>query len=243
MKKQKTSNEPTLKSFSNVFRLAAYRNSYDTTFNDFLTMCICAFTQNMATGLSYYEDEYLSIIKPYKERGTLNHFPELLATLIVYMELHMDDVHGNDLLGHFYEQEISRGLNGQYFTPYHICRFMASITEGESATSERVLDPSCGSGRMLHAYAQEHHDQRHLYYGIDIDPVCVKMTAINLFLNGCFGEVMCANALDPNDFHFSYRISYIPLGIFRVDDREESSLWHLSKKKLTQASSGQLALF
>ncbi len=68
------------------------------------------------------------------------------------------------------------------------------------------------------------------YYGVDIDPVCVKMSAINLFLNGMFRwEVLCANALIPGDFTFSYRISFLPFGVFRIKEKENSRLWHLLK--------------
>jgi hypothetical protein len=67
------------------------------------------------------------------------------------------------------------------------------------------------------------------------------MTALNLFLNGVFeAEVMCADALSPNDFRMSYAISFMPLGIFRIEDREKSSLWHMhvnafTKKEATPA--------
>ena len=69
---------------------------------------------------------------------------------------------------------------------------------------------------------------RHEYYGIDVDHTCVKMTAINLFLNGVFhSEVMCADALRPGDFRMSYRISFLPLGIFRIEEKEKSKLWQM----------------
>jgi hypothetical protein len=54
------------------------------------------------------------------------------------------------------------------------------------------------------------------------------MAAINLFLNGMFhSEVMCADALLPEDFRFSYRTSFLPFGIFRVTEKEHSPLWQL----------------
>jgi len=68
----------------------------------------------------------------------------------------------------------------------------------------------------------------HECYGIDIDRTCVKMTALNLFLNGVWnGEVMCANSLQPDDFVISYRISFSPLGIFKIEDKEKSKLWQM----------------
>jgi type I restriction-modification system DNA methylase subunit len=72
------------------------------------------------------------------------------------------------------------------------------------------------------------------YYGIDIDRTCAKMAALNLFLHGMWhGEVMCANALSPDDFVISYRISMLPLGIFKIENKEDSRLWHLHRNSFT----------
>ena len=97
----------------------------------------------------------------------------------------------------------------------------------------RILDPTCGSGRMLLA-AHRAQGAGHEYYGIDIDRTCVKMTAINLFFNGIWnGEVMCANALMPDDFIISYHISFSPLGIFKIEEKEQSRLWYMHKNSFT----------
>src|SRR5436309_2572360 len=98
--KKETSME-TIRSFKNIFDKAAYGSSYHRVFDDFLTMCICAFSRNILTGLSHYEDEYMSIIEPYKANNTLKHFPELLGELIIFMENNKDSSNGNDLLGEF----------------------------------------------------------------------------------------------------------------------------------------------
>ena len=93
----------------------------------------------------------------------------------------------------------------------------------------RILEPSCGSGRMLMAMLKEA-GPYHEYYAIDLDSTCVIMTAINLFLSGMFrSETMCANALLPEDFRVSYRTSFLPFGVFRVKEKEQSPLWHLLK--------------
>lgn len=220
----------TLQSFKAVFDKAAYGSSYEQVFDDFLTICIACVTRNPETGLSYYEDEYMRIIEPYKALGTLKYFPELFAELILYMEENKDNSQGNDLLGSFFEQELSRGRNGQFFTPFHVCLMMAQITKGEETKSVNVLDPSCGSGRMLLAFAK---DSKffHGYYGIDIDLRCAKITAINLFLNGLKGEVMCGDSLARDDFRFGYKISIFPLGIFKIEVKEASIIWQSQQKQ------------
>lgn len=137
---------------------------------------------------------------------------------------------GNDVLGNFYEQNFSRKNSGQFFTPWPACKFMAQCTVADQPETEnplRVIDPCCGSGRTLLAAAETLGPGQD-YFGIDIDHTCVKMTALNLFLNGVFGsEVMCADALMPHSFNISYKISMLPFGIFRVEEREHSRLWHM----------------
>lgn len=241
----------TISSFKTLFEKASYGCNYSTAFEDFLTMCICAFTRKFDTGLSHYEVEYLQIIEPYKANGRLEYFPRLLGELIAYMEAHKDDSEGNDLLGEFFQQELTNGRNGQYFTPFHVCSMMAGMTHGdqEQTNPVKICDPTCGSGRMLLAYGKQSKSLNY-YYGIDLDPVCVKMTAINLFLNGLRGEVMCANALAPDDFRFGYRISFFPLGIFKIEKKEESLLWQMHRnsflmnpEKITEQKPSQLVLF
>lgn len=217
-----------ISSFKTLFEKASYGSHYTKAFDDFLTICICCFSINPDTKLSNYEDEYLRIIKPYKANSTLKYFPELLAEMIIYLEDNKDSSQGNDLLGEFFQQEITHGRNGQFFTPFHITDFMAQIVKGEETRSLNVLDPACGSGRMLMAFGKQSIIPNR-YYGVDIDPLCAKMTAINLFLNGLKGEVICANALFPDEYYFGYRISFFPLGIFKIERKEDSVIWHMNQ--------------
>ena len=198
-------------------------------------MSIAACSQNLQTKKSWYEEEYLETIAKYKDSELRHEFPKAFAYLITEMEEGVGSSLGNDVLGDFFEQHISNGRNGQYFTPAPVCQFMASITNSDSIGDAKtkqplsILDPSCGSGRMLLA-AHKVNGQGHEYYGIDIDRTCVKMTALNLFLNGMWNsEVMCANALSPDDFVITYRISCLPLGIFKIKVKEQSKLWQLQK--------------
>ncbi len=219
----------TLSSFTSIFDKVAYGNNYTKTFDDFLIMCLCAFSRNPETGLSYNEDEYLQIIEPYKKDDRVKYFPQLLGSMILYMEDHKDSDSGNDLLGSFYEKELSLGKNGQFFTPFHICSMMAKMQGNQDKSrSLNILDPCCGSGRMLMAHGKSNGGFNN-HYGIDIDPLCVRMTTINLFLNGLSGEVICANALIPDDFRFGYRISFLPFGVFRIDKKEDSVLWQINQ--------------
>ena len=146
----------------------------------------------------------------------------------------IDSSEGNDVLGDFYEQNLCRKGASQYFTPWPICAFMArstcdAVPEERKDAPLRIMDPTCGSGRMLLASAKVCGPYQE-YYGVDIDETCVKMSAMNFFLNGLFhSEVLCADALLPEDFRVSYRISFLPFGVFRITEKEQSRLWHLLK--------------
>ena len=215
--------------FASLVQSLGYRYDLRPIFDDILTMLLCSFSRNVSTGKSYDEDLYMATIAKYAEEEVRNVFPKLLALLILEMEERIDSDSGNDVLGEVYELNFCRKGSGQFFTPWHICKLMGALSGGSLETEEplRILDPSCGSGRMLIAGARSHGKQ-HRYYGIDIDHTCVKMTALNLFLNGIFhGEVMWANALSPNDFRMSYVLSFLPFGIFRISDKEHSRLWHM----------------
>ncbi|MBS1511087.1 MAG: SAM-dependent DNA methyltransferase [Bacteroidetes bacterium] len=233
--KQKASSDSG--SFANSLLSIASRFSIFTVFDDFLTMAICACSQNPHTGKSHYEDEYLQTIAKYKDSELRHEFPKAFAYLVNEMELRVHDQSGNDVLGEFYEEHLSKDRNGQYFTPFTVCMFMASITHPEKKeTGEplRILDPACGSGRMLIA-SHRTNGTGNEFYGIDIDPTCIKMAALNLFLNGMWhSEVMCANALMPGDFSFAYRISLLPFGIFKINNKEDSRLWHMNLQSFTK---------
>ncbi len=199
-------------------------------FDDFLTMSMCAVTQIPSEGKSHYESLYMDTIAKYANDELRHQFPKLFACLVLEMEERVKDTKGNDILGEYYELNFCRKNSGQFFTPMHVCHLMARSICGDSKDIEepkRVLDPCCGSGRTLLAGAHCM-GRGHEFYGIDIDHTCVKMTALNLFLNGIFhSEVMWADALSPGDFQMSYVISFLPLGIFRVEVKEQSKLWRM----------------
>ena len=216
-----------VETFEHLMESFRYQFDVQTAFDDFLTIALCAVTRDANTGLSVYEDLYLETIAKYKDSELRFKFPDLFGVLITEMDNRAGS--GNDVLGEYFERNVTRGRGGQYFTPWPVCKLMTSCVVGDQPESSpvlRILDPACGSGRMLLA-GSETHGKQHYYYGIDIDQMCVKMAILNLFLNGVFhAEVMCADALKAGDFRISYRTSFLPLGIFRITEKEQSQLWH-----------------
>lgn len=211
--------------------LLSFSPKYDLhrVFQDFLEMCLCTFCINPLTGFSHYEDEHLDIIKRY-DKTYQKICSDMLASLVMEMEHSLTDSISKDILGEVYQELFYKPRSGQFFTPEHVTDLMAIITNTPSNEKQSVLDPCCGSGRMLLSSARVM-GKHHHFYGIDIDRTCVQMTVINLFLNGIFdAEVLCADALRNDDFHISYKTSLLPFGIFRIIEKEQSELYQMRKK-------------
>lgn len=95
-----------------------------------------------------------------------------------------------DLLGVIYEAYgHSTDAFGQFFTPENLSSAIADMAlydmDGDRYGRDNpltVADPACGSGRLLvEAAKQVPDDADHIvFYGGDKDPLCAKMTALNL---------------------------------------------------------------
>lgn len=125
-----------------------------------------------------------------------------------------------DILGPTYMELGSHGQRrwlGQYFTPQPIAECMAAITLGDLDLDQyqgsqlvRIMEPAAGSGVMLlatcHRVAEEHGVdalRRLSFTAIDLDHLCVQMTACQMLANsalhGAMGELLVyrGNALGP----------------------------------------------
>jgi len=183
-----------LQTFETILNRLAPRYGVFPVFSDFLTLCVCAFS------LGRMESLYLETIRKY-EKPDAYLFSEALAALVI----EMTGIHGNgfvDVLGEYFQNNISHGFNGQYFTPQPICDMMARMVN-PSVTGERIADPACGSGRMLFASAKV--NRFAIFYGADIDVNCAKMAVINLCLNSLYGEIAWMDSLT-NRFYCAWEI-------------------------------------
>jgi type I restriction-modification system DNA methylase subunit len=215
--------------------LKSYEDQYDilSLFDDILTMAIFTFSINSETRRSDYEEEYLKVIQKYENCKIQSIFIELLSRLVLEM-YESDSLFNNDVLGKFYEQYLFEKGKSTHFIPWPAALFLASVFENEGKLENhkgpiKIFNPNCGSGRLLIASAtlKSSVDK---FYGIDTNETHVKMAAINLFLNGQFeSEVLSINADNPEDFRGSYHISFVPHGIFKIKDKEQSVAWQLYK--------------
>lgn len=146
-----------------------------------------------------HEARYMEIVERYASNRPIgerpiDHFTKATAELLLEVEETQ-----SDCLGEIFMREISYGEHGQYFTPEPICDVMASVSmanpiETENGHTPTVGDISgCGSGRMLIAAHKIRPDA--FYVGIDLDPRCAKMCALNFLFRGIKGDVYCGNGL------------------------------------------------
>jgi len=119
-----------------------------------------------------------------------------------------------DAVGRLYEVITSQNKSsmlGQFFTPETVVDMMVGITITDNRERMlNILDPACGSGRMgisSAIYAMKRKTGAYISM-VDIDPICAKMTAVNMCFNGVVGEVSCMNGLDMvgKSFRFGYQV-------------------------------------
>lgn len=223
-----------LREFYAQFKKLEYRHDYVTVFDDFLSAMMNYFTPPEYAGIDvrrfdkYTKEERLLI-------GGL--IPIVIQTFDKNITGKQDWF---DPFGDFYQLLASRGKQsvlGQFFTPSTVVDFMTKIA-GDSdellGKGIKVNDPACGSGRFLIAFHANY--PGNYTYGEDLDPICCKMSCLNMMLHGCEGEIVNHNSLDPNHYIQGWRINYrirnshlptiIPL------EKEDSVVYQLWQNKL-----------
>lgn len=216
--------------FSETLLTLGRRYDLSRVFNDLLTIGICSFHSTNIQSRLQDKDEtnealYLETIKPYK-RDDLNGFGKAMG----FLQLNVLDDPYSDILGDFFMEHITKGQNGQYFTPNHICDLNAQMTITANDEGKRILDPACGSGRMLLSAAKLNY--RNYFFGADNTNTCAKMATLNFFLNGLQGEVAWMDSLSMEWFG-GWRINTRGLGINPIE-KEQSRIWSEAPKIKTK---------
>lgn len=193
-------NEMILKEFQQIYDRLSYCRDRSEVFTDFINVYLYYLSVGMLN------EDYNIIEKKYSQEE-LSDFRLLMDVVAKNSE------EFNDSLGDVFMEYVSHGHNGQFFTPIHICDFMARISGGDELRSEdSVCDPCCGSGRMLLSAAKltskKNNGSRPYCYGSDIDLLCVKMCVINMIINSIPGEVAWMDALSMEHWR-SYHIELI----------------------------------
>ena len=201
------------KEFIKTFEDLKYsRNSYSI-WSDFVTICACSISNIVDKRyLDEREQMYLKIIKKYNKDEQ-----ELFAKLMAKTFIALTNNPKQDFLGKiFMSLNLGSASNGQFFTPYHICEFMAKMTIDVENVKQTlndtgvfsVCDPTCGSGALLIAAVNEINtalkDENSInlgkivFAGQDIDYIVAMMCYIQLSILDVPGYVKVGNSLsDP----------------------------------------------
>ncbi|MDH4101599.1 MAG: N-6 DNA methylase [Nitrospirota bacterium] len=176
----------------------------------------------MIYALMRNDDEYLKIVgkyrndRPHGERE-IDHFCNAFGLLMKHMAETNEEA-----LGQVYEQwEIANKHNGQFFTPVHVCNFIAQMIAGNDEAPS-ISDPACGSGRLLIAKLKTMTNaqaDKAVFVGQDVDFTCVMMCALNFVFFNVNGYVIWGNALARTDYRRVFRTvrSYMGGSIIEID--------------------------
>lgn len=196
--------------------------------------------QNHATAFVEMLDLFLVSFQHHDTEDTcftalkaITEHPNNLKLMAFYGELGALSEDFCDPLGELYQTYVSKGKNGQFFTPDRVADLLACLSGLDgSVLGEAVCDPACGSGRLLLAAARHN---RHLrFYGADIDGVCCKMAVVNMLLQSLTGEIAHMDTLS-KVFYRKYKVGtrllhgYHRPYFIEFDDPQESYLWHASQ--------------
>lgn len=147
--------------------------------------------------LRYFVSEVMNVwgLEPW-ERAPASVRKQIWDAIGVYSDLVSKLEPFEDILGPVYMELASHGAKkhlAQYFTPWGLAQMMARINIGplpDGCDLIRTVDPACGSGAMLLAFANTALKdwkadglRRLSMTGVDLDPYCARMCAVQLVAN------------------------------------------------------------
>ncbi|MCI8493956.1 N-6 DNA methylase [Anaerotruncus sp.] len=152
------------------------------------------------------EKEYMTRSGKYSAKE-MAVFAQMLAEVVADLEHNPDQ----DFLGElFMALDLGNEWAGQFFTPYSVCRAMATVSYGEDLKAKiethgwaSVNDPACGAGALLVAFANEcrrpkndvNYQTSVLFVAQDIDFLAGCMCYIQLSLMGCPGYILIGDTI------------------------------------------------
>jgi type I restriction-modification system DNA methylase subunit len=210
-------NEKTQEIIKQLQKITASGYRADDIFRDWIDLIIYALMGD--------DKNYLEIVRRYKnDRPAGNREIDFFKNAFHLLLKSMKETN-DDLLGKIYmDWCITNKHTGQFFTPTSIASFMAKITNPKG----NILDPYSGSGIMLVEFikAMKNEDiEKSVFVGQDLDPICTKMTALNLTFFNVDGYAIQGNSLI-SEVNFGYKISRSYLGgsIRELTDKEIKNL-------------------
>lgn len=206
--------------------------SFPVVFQDWLELMVCALIRD--------DERYLEVMGRYKnddkEIGSrpADFFKNAFHALMDAMSKEF-----HDYLGEIFQEHVTRGENGQFFTPDSACKIMVEIVAPDIKEGQSIMDPSCGSGRTL--LAATFKERKAIFYGVDIDIRCVHMTTLNLLFRNVNAAIVWGNTLTL-DVWGGYKCNGTVFGgeLVRMDeDDAKRILIHLQEDRDNNEGSGE----
>lgn len=169
------------------------------------------------------EKQYIETIKTYSKKEQ-----KIISQMFTLLVLELEKNPNQDLLGSLYMLlEISNKNNGQFFTPYDVCKMMSEITIDKKNLTKQIKqdgyvtinDCACGAGATLvsatecckELFKRLNYQNHIMVVGQDIDIICVHMCYIQLSLHGMAGYVVHGNTLTEPVVTDLHRIWFTPI--------------------------------
>jgi hypothetical protein len=210
--------DPTKKRFVRLYNsLLAKGHSGWKVFSDFCEMAAMSLA-NSFSRCEAREAKYMEVVGRYSP-PELDALSEMLACVVEGLDHEVDGqlreegkpaFPACDFLGSlFMELNLSSHWRGQFFTPYHLCQFMARMAFNPEELRDKldsenfitVMEPASGAGAMIIAFAAAMLDegfnpqqQMHVT-AIDVDQTAAYMTFIQLSLLGIPATIYVGNSL------------------------------------------------
>ena len=174
-------------------------------FEDMLDFFIDSFSLDR---LLQYKMDYAAIFEDRKKENEV--LSNIMYRWIALSEEEVEKEGAFDFFGLMYEEVVKGKFKsssmGQFFTPMSLCLVMADVLDVDGC---KIMDDACGSGRTLLAhFAKSDKSKFNYYIAADLDPISVKMCALNMMINGMIGEVKHMDSLTGETFMI-YKINEI----------------------------------
>ena len=207
--------QPIIKKFEH-FR---YKHGMFNVFQDALAMWTFSLSNKFdLPAAERREKQYLEIAKKYTA-DELEILADIFADVMILLSGCARDGVFDDYLGRLYmSMELGSAKAGQFFTPYHISKFMAEIAITALPDKEvfTMNEPTCGAGGMILATADVlwnthkfNYADRFLAIGQDIDLRCVYMTYLQTALAGIPAIIYHCNTLTLQTWDVFYTPAYL----------------------------------
>lgn len=190
-----------------IMKLSGKHSVWDI-FNDFLELSVMSISCSVdKLKKEERNGKYIQIASKYNE-NELKILSNMLGELAATLEENTSDILGEL----FMELELGGKWNGQFFTPYHICKLVAEVNlnKCEEIINNKgyieINEPTCGGGALIIAMSEVmknkgYNPQQQLKVTCkDLELKSVYMTYIQLSLLGIPAEVCYANSLSLKEF-------------------------------------------